>query len=120
MWLVVMQVRVQKLGNDAAYLGAYTTIKNRLSAKGSRPTGNVDPQNNTTEDTITADQYHKLMKLLLASDKPEWLRDRSIFAHLYASVGRADEGRMIFLADMMSPKSMKSIGMPPTLPVACS
>jgi hypothetical protein len=105
-----MQVRIQKLGNDATYQAAYTTIKNRLSTKGSRPTGNVDPQNNTAEDTITPDQYHKLMKLLLASEKPEWLRDRSIFAHLYASVGRADEGRMIFLADMMSPKPLNSIG----------
>lgn len=115
-----MQVRVQKLGNDAAYQAAYTTIKNRLSAKGSRPTGNVDPQNNTAEDTITPDQYHKLMKLLLRSDKPEWLRDRSMFAHLYASVGRADEGRMIFLADMLSPKPMKSIGGHPALFLDCS
>ncbi|KAK9901133.1 hypothetical protein WJX75_009650 [Coccomyxa subellipsoidea] len=76
------QVRIQKLGNDATYQAAYTTIKNCLSTKGSRPTGNVDPQNNTAEDTITPDQYHKLMKLLLASEKPEWLRDRSIFAHM--------------------------------------
>ena len=66
-----MQVRVQKLSNDVTYQAAYTTIKNCLSAKGSRPTGNVDPQNNNAEDNITPDQYQKLIKLLLASEKPE-------------------------------------------------
>lgn len=110
-------MRIQKLVNDASYQAAYTTIKNRLSAKGSRPTGNVDPQNNTAEDTITHDQYHKLMKLLLGSEKPAWLRDRSIFAHLYASVGRADEGRMIFLADMLPPKRLKCIGEHPAFDI---
>lgn len=96
--------------DDDAYKATYTTIKNNISAKGKRPTGDVDPQDNTAEDTLTSQQYEQLMKLLLRSSKPECVRDRSIFAHLYASIGRADEGRMIHTADMMPPRPMKCIG----------
>lgn len=104
---------MRKLGDDDTYLAAYTTIKNNMSEKGKRPTGNEDPQNNTIEDTLNAHQYLKLMKLLSASNKPECIRDRSIFAYLYSSIGRADEGRMIHIADIMSPRPLKCIGKPP-------
>lgn len=107
---LAVQVVVQKLVDDSAYQGMYITIKNKLSAKGMRPTGFLDPQDNTAEDTLTPQQYEDLMKLLLRSSRPESVRDRSIFAHLYASIGRADEGRMIYTADMMPPRQLSCIG----------
>lgn len=105
-----MQVQYTRLTEDAAYGAAYGTIKNRLAEKGKRPSGGEDPQNNTTEDTLTVSQYLRLMKHLLSSDRAVCLRDKSIFAYLYASVGRADEGRMIFLADIMSPRLLQCVG----------
>ncbi|KAK9916158.1 hypothetical protein WJX75_009514 [Coccomyxa subellipsoidea] len=39
----------------------------------------------------------------------------SIFSYLYASVGRADDGHMIFLADMMSPRLLQCVGPCPAL-----
>lgn len=102
-----------KLIDDATYEAAYKTIKLNLAAKGERPTGNMDPQHNTTEDTINDQQYQTLMKYLLHSARPECARDRSIFSYLYATVGRADDGRLIFLADMMAPRPVKCIGEAP-------
>ncbi len=105
-----MQVSLSSLKDDTTYGAVYDTLKNNMAAKGMRPSGGVDPQDNTVEDTLTIGQHTKLMKLLLASPSATALRDRSSFAYLYASVGRADDGRMIFLADMMSPREIKCIG----------
>lgn len=107
-----MQVTNKKLKDDATYNAAYTTIKNNLAAKGVRPSGGVDPQDNTVEDTLTYTQYTKLMRMLLGSERADCIRDRSNFAYLFSSCGRADEGRMIFLSDMMSPRLLKCISEP--------
>ena len=92
------------------YKDVTQTIKSGLAAKGQRAGGQVDPQNCTSEDTLDFQQYVILQKHLQKSDKAQEIRDRSIFAFLYASVGRADEGRMIFLADMVRPRAMRCIG----------
>lgn len=95
---------------NQTYKDVVQTTKSRLAAKGQRAGGHVDPQNCTAEDTLTFLQYVTLQKPLQKSPKLQEARDRSIFAFLYASVGRADEGRMIFLADMVSPRRMNCIG----------
>ena len=105
-----VQVSVKMLMNNQTYKDVVQTTKSKLAAKGQRAGGNVDPQNCTAEDTLTLEQYITLMKHLQKSDQLEEIRDRSIFAFLYASVGRADEGRMIFLADVVRPRQMKCIG----------
>ena len=105
-----LQVSVKMLMNNQTYKDVVQTTKSRLAAKGQRAGGQVDPQNCTAEDTLDFQQYVTLQKHLQKSAAAEEIRDRSIFAFLYASVGRADEGRMIFLADMVRPRGMKCIG----------
>lgn len=104
------QVSVKMLMYNQTYKDVVQTTKSRLAAKGQRAGGQVDPQNCTSEDTLEFQQYVILQKHLQKSDKYEEIRDRSIFAFLYASVGRADEGRMIFLADMIKPRAMRCLG----------
>ncbi|CAL8470551.1 g10093 [Coccomyxa elongata] len=58
------QVLVRKLGDDANYKAVYTTIKNRLSEKGKRPSGDRDPQDNTAEDTLNSHHRWVLPKRL--------------------------------------------------------
>jgi len=99
--------------DDQNYKDAYSTIKNNLAAKGRRQGGLVDPQNNTCQDTISFPQYIKLTGHLQKSAIAERIRDRSIYTHMYSSVGRADEGRMVYLADMVAPREMTCIGESP-------
>ena len=110
MLLGYLQVAVKMLLDNQTYKDVMKTTKNRLAAKGQRQGGLVDPQKCTTEDTLDYGQYITLQTHLQGSASAEEIRDRSIFAFLYASIGRADEGRMIYLADMVKPRAMKCLG----------
>lgn len=59
------------------------------------------------------------MAYMLSLPTSAALRQKSLCAWLFASVGRADEGRMIYLSDMMSPRHINIIGVtvPPVDPV---
>ena len=105
----MMQEPLPRLLHDAAFRGKYQTIKNRLIKKGNRPTVG-DPQDNTFADTLDGSQYKQLMDLMLGMDTSAALRQKSLCSWLFASVGRADEGRMIFLSDMMAPRHINIIG----------
>ena len=81
-----LQVSVKMLMNNQTYKDVVQTTKSRLAAKGQRAGGQVDPQNCTAEDTLDFQQYVTLQKHLQKSAAAEEIRDRSIFAFLYASV----------------------------------
>ena len=105
----MLQVPLPSLMADATFKGKYKTIQNRLIGKGNRPL-HGDPQDNTFADTLDGAQYKRLMAYMLGLPTSAALRQKSLCAWLFASVGRADEGRMIFLSDMMSPRHISIIG----------
>ena len=107
--MTVSQVPLKNLSADAAWKRKYATIKNRLTAKGKRPT-HGDPQDNTFADTLDAAQYRQLMIHMESIGSSAALRNRALCAWLQASIGRSDEGRMIYLADMMAPCHISCIG----------
>ena len=105
----VLQVPLKNLAADAAWKRKYATIKNRLTAKGRRTTHGY-LQDNTFADTLDAAQYRQLMLHMESIGSSAALRNRALCAWLQASIGRADEGRMIYLADMMLPCLISCIG----------
>ncbi|KAK9907516.1 hypothetical protein WJX75_005122 [Coccomyxa subellipsoidea] len=50
------KVSLSSLKDDTTYGAVYDTLKNNMAAKGMRPSGGVDPQDNTVEDTVTIGQ----------------------------------------------------------------
>ena len=90
------------------YKTAYHTIKNNLAKKGQRSV--KDPQGSTCEDTVDQTQYASLCEHLISLPDAAAARNRSIYTNLVASVGRADEGRLTYLPDLMSPRLCGCIG----------
>jgi hypothetical protein len=76
----------------------------------------------TADDTFTGQQYREFICHLKAKDSLAATRDCAIFTHLYANVGRADEGRLLYLADIMPPRVITCIGRVsfPVLPTTVS
>ena len=97
------QVSLKMLVLNQTYEDVIQTTESGLAAKWQRAGGQVDPQNCMSDDTLDFQQYVILQKHLQKSDKSQEIWGRSISAFLYPSIGRADEGRMILLADMVRP-----------------
>lgn len=90
------------------YKTAYHTIRNNMAKKGQRST--KDPHGSACEDTVDQTQYAMLCEHLISQPDAAAARNRSIYTHLVASAGRADEGRLTYLPDLMSPRICKCIG----------
>ena len=98
------------LMQHAPYHELYHTIHKNLGRKGARCADGQDPQDNTTEDTLTRSQTRQLLELLHGLPTSVALRDRSGFTFMPNTVGRGDDCRMVHLADMMTPRQIDCIG----------
>ena len=107
---VIAQVR--RLLSHGDYETAYHTIVLELSAKGARPSGTADIQDNTSADTLTRDEWATLNDHLLASKDPDDAKYRSIFTYLTSTVSRSDDGRLMYLPNIMAPIAADCIGAP--------
>ena len=113
-------LQTRKLSDNADYKAAHTTVVNKIRAKSGPVGGNRDPQDNTVADSLSREQYLVLMDHMLHEDEPQSVRDRSVFSWLVQSVGRADEGRMLHLADAVAPIPVECIGAPCPMHISCA
>jgi hypothetical protein len=63
-----------------------------------------------SDDTFSLQQYYDIISHLAHQGTDAAIRNRSIFTHLFACVGRADEGRLLFMPDIMAPRVISCIG----------
>eukprot|EP00882_Tetradesmus_deserticola_P013354 GHRQ01014177.1.p1 GENE.GHRQ01014177.1~~GHRQ01014177.1.p1 ORF type:complete len:134 (-),score=26.18 GHRQ01014177.1:536-937(-) len=95
--------------DDPAYKLVYSTVKADITRKGERST-TVDPQRNTIQDTYTRDEFEKLMGAMLAEGTPAWDRALAMGAWAHNSVGRSDDVRLFYMADLIAPQHIPAVG----------
>lgn len=93
----------------APYKAVHSTIKKELEAKGERAP-DKDPQDNTGEDTLTEDQLILIFTELLKSSSVESCRDQAMCAWMTGTMGRSDDARLMYLADLLKPQLVKRLG----------
>ena len=69
-----------------------------------------NPQDNTGEDTLSDDELIKIFQRLLSSDRTEDCRDLAMYAWMTGTMGRSDDARLMYLADLLKPQLLKRIG----------
>jgi len=102
--------------DDHTYRRVYDLIKARLCPKGERDT-TVDPQRNTIKDTYDSDDLARIVDCLMGRGTPETDRALAMAMWSHSSVGRSDDVRLFYLADLITPQYIPSVGRwPSSLP----
>lgn len=95
--------------DDATYHLVYTSIKASITKKGER-SKTVDPQRNTIQDTYTKDDLEALVREMLSKGTPEMDRALAMATWAHSSVGRSDDVRLFFIADLIAPQYISAVG----------
>lgn len=98
-----------KLKNDPTYNLVYTSIMAKLTRQGERST-TVDPQRNTTKDAYNEDEYEQILGASMSKGTPEGDRAVAMAAWSHSSVGRSDDVRLFFMADLIAPQYIPAVG----------
>lgn len=102
---------VTKLLDCPAYRLKYDNLHARLHAKGLRCTdGSTDPQDNTAESTYNREEWLKLNIAWLSKGTPAACRDQAFATLAHNTVGRSDDVRAFYLADVVAPRLYANIG----------
>jgi hypothetical protein len=105
-----------KLTEHAPYKTVHETIKKELDIKGQRDP-DQDPQANTGADTLSEEDLVRLFAFWLRQDNPEAVRDLALCVWMTATLGRSDDARLMYLADLMKPMLIRRLGEWPRLMV---
>jgi hypothetical protein len=91
------------------YVEVYDKIKKDILHKGARDM-TVDPQINTIKDTYDLDDLERIINVLF--DEGTVAGDRALAMSLWAhsSVGRGDDVRLFYLADLVKPLLIPAVG----------
>jgi hypothetical protein len=94
---------------STVYVEVYDKIKKDILHKGARDM-TVDPQVNTIKDTYDLDELEKIVNCLF--DEGTVAGDRALAMSLWAhsSVGRGDDVRLFYLADLVKPSLIPAVG----------
>ena len=103
--------QVLKLLDYAPYKLVHRTKIMELTGKGKR--GHRDAQAGTGEETFSIDEFIRLCTHLLQLIHVEAGRDLSICTMMFSCCGRSDDILLLFMPDLIKPRLIKSIGMPP-------
>ncbi len=98
-----------KLKDDPTYNLVYTSIMANLTRQGERST-TVDPQRNTTADSYTIDELLQILSASMSKGTPEGDRAVAMAAWAHSSVGRSDDVRLFFMADLIAPQYIPAVG----------
>eukprot|EP00878_Enallax_costatus_P022948 GHUV01024388.1.p1 GENE.GHUV01024388.1~~GHUV01024388.1.p1 ORF type:complete len:272 (+),score=42.42 GHUV01024388.1:584-1399(+) len=99
----------KSLLDDATYSCIYNSIKSSITKNGKR-SKTVDPQRNTIQDTYTKDDLEALVNEMLNAGTPVMDRLLAMSAWAHSSVGRSDDVRLFFLADLIAPQYIPAVG----------
>jgi len=97
-----------KLKSHEPYQAVYQSTIDKLNGKERDPTS--DPQDELTEMDMEVEDLVKLFETMLKDGDPKGTMAYSLTLTLLASAGRGDEGRRIFLCDLIRPKHLKHVG----------
>lgn len=100
---------IKSLLDDATYSCIYNSIKSNITKNGQR-SKTQDPQRNTIQDTYTKDDLEALVNEMLDAGTPEMDRLLAMSAWAHSSVGRSDDVRLFFLADLIAPQYIPAVG----------
>lgn len=91
------------------YVEVYEKIKKDILHKGARDM-TVDPQVNTIKDTYDLDDLERIVNVLF--EEGTVAGDRALAMSLWAhsSVGRGDDVRLFYLADLVKPSPIPAVG----------
>jgi hypothetical protein len=95
--------------DDHFYRRVYEVITSELCQKRERDT-TVDPQRNTIKDTYDADELWNIVDFLLSKGSAETDRALAITMWSHSSVGRSDDVRLFYLADLITPQYIPTVG----------
>lgn len=95
--------------DDHVYRQLYEVITSELCQKGERDT-TVDPQRNTIKDTYDADELRDIVDCLLTKGTAETDRALAMALWSHSSVGRSDDVRLFYLADLITPQYIPTVG----------
>jgi hypothetical protein len=101
---------------DATYATTFQAIKKRLLHKGARDT-TVDPQRNTIKDTYDLEDLEKIAASMFELGTIAGDRALAMSMWSHGSVGRGDDVRLFYLADLVKPSLIPAVGEPTV--VAC-
>ena len=99
----------KSLLDDSTYRCIYNAIKSSITKNGKR-SKTVNPQRNTIQDTYTKDDLEALVNEMLSEGTPEMGRLLAMSAWAHSSVGRSDDVRLFFLADLIAPQYIPAVG----------
>lgn len=100
-----------KLLDDAMYKAAYKECQGRYKVQPSKPLpANMDPQDNSLQDTFDLDDLVKIASEKIASSTSKDARDLSMLLWMCWSCGRGDDCRPRKLCELMRPMSRRTIG----------
>lgn len=94
---------------DHTYRRVYYLIKARVCQKGERDT-TVDPQRNTIKDTYDEDDLYSIVNCLMSKGTAETDRALAMGLWSHSSVGRSDDVRLFYLADLITPQYIPAVG----------
>jgi hypothetical protein len=97
------------LRDDKAYSEMFEAIKAELLAKGERSTI-IDPQHNSMKDSYDRDEYVSIMEASMAAGTPEADRAVAMGTWAHSSVGRSDDVRLFYMADLIAPQYIPAVG----------
>ena len=95
--------------DDHTYQLKYYNLKGKVCPKGERDT-TVDPQRNTIKDTYDADDLQRMVDCLMEKGTAETDRALAMAMWAHSSVGRSDDVRLFYLADLITPQYIPAVG----------
>eukprot|EP00775_Hariotina_reticulata_P005326 gene5326-5562_t len=98
-----------RLMADARYSLAYKSVKNTITKKADRSM-TIDPQRNTISDAYTEDEHMLLMEAMLGAGTAVFDRMLAMASWAHTSIGRSDDVRLFFLADIIAPRKIPAVG----------
>ena len=101
---------------NAIYATTFQGIKKRLLHKGARDT-TVDPQRNTIKDTYDLEDLERIVASMFELGTIAGDRALAMSLWSHSSVGRGDDVRLFYLADLVKPSLIPAVGEP--VLVAC-
>lgn len=99
-----------KLFQIPAYKTVWATINSSIEGKGLRPDASEDPLAGTAGVTLSSEEIRRVAKHLLQLGTLEADRELITYMWCLVTIGRSDDFRLIFLADFLAPRCIKSIG----------
>jgi len=101
-----------KLLDDAMYKAAYKECQGSYKVQPSKPLpGNMDPQDNSLQDTFDLDDLVKIASEKIASSSTKDARDLSMLLWMCWSCGRGDDCRPRKLCELMGGQSVRATAM---------